>query len=153
MNLERYPLTAKGHFELFEFESIGSKGRIAKVIQFIPLEVEGVYNLGFGDLTIDTGLVNDRVVSDNGDTRKVLATVVHSLYLFTERHPNAKIVVSGSTPSRNRLYRIALLKYMHLAEHSFHLFGDLGGANWEQFKPNTDYIRFLLIRKTGHDQD
>jgi len=152
VNLERYPLTAKGHFELFVFESVGVKGRISKVIQFLPMELEGAYNLGFGDLNLETGEVDDMVISDNGDTPKVLATIVHSLYLFTDRHPKAKIIVSGNTPSRNRLYRIALSKYFDVAKGSFHLYGDLGGIYWEQYKPDTEYVRFLIIRKDIHDQ-
>lgn len=34
------------------------------------------WNLGFGDLDEKTGNISDSVVSDNGDGRKVLATVI-----------------------------------------------------------------------------
>jgi hypothetical protein len=34
-----------------------------------------MYNLGFGDYNEITGLIDDKVITNNGDREKVLATV------------------------------------------------------------------------------
>ena len=79
MNLPVYELDVGEGFTTFEFISEGHKGEIPKMItftEFAPL----VYNLGFGDRNVETGKLDDFAVSNNGDTEKVLATVV--LYLL-----------------------------------------------------------------------
>jgi hypothetical protein len=66
----------------FEFISEGLRGCIIKVVQYTPLHVGNYYNLGFGDRDLQTGLISDRTVSDNGDSKKVLATVASTLDFF-----------------------------------------------------------------------
>ncbi len=46
-------------------------------------------NLGFGDKDLQTGEVDDTVISDNGDSQKVLATVAATVYAFTDKYPEA----------------------------------------------------------------
>lgn len=40
-----------------------------------------LYNLAFGDKNPLTGEIDDKIVTDNGDSEKVLATVVAAVYL------------------------------------------------------------------------
>ncbi len=149
MNLDRYTLNAEDGYAMFRFNSVGAKGRIIKIIQYRPIGHEGdLFNLGFGDLNEATGEVNDVAISDNGDTTKVLATVIYSLYLFTSQFPDAKVVVSGSTESRNRLYRIGIAKHYEEAIRTFDLYGFVDDLYWEKYKPDTNYTRFLVIRKS-----
>lgn len=93
MKLDKYKLDINNSFATFDFISEGHLGRIEKSIQYEETQ-DGVYNLGFGDKHPITGEVNDTIVTNNGDTIKVLATVVLSVYLFTQRNPNAWIYVS-----------------------------------------------------------
>jgi hypothetical protein len=65
------------HSERYTFTSIGKK-RIEKVVDFVPLGLKNIVNLGFGDLLPD-GSVDDTVNSNNGDMAKVLATVIDIL--------------------------------------------------------------------------
>ena len=51
---------------VFDFVSIGQRGKIPKRIAFIPTELPDVYNLALGDLMRD-GDMDDKAVSNNGD--------------------------------------------------------------------------------------
>ena len=147
MNLERYPTAVEEDGNLFIFESVGVKGTITKVIQFVPIGFEGFYHLGFGDYDPISREVNDRAISNNGDTEKVLATVVYSVYLFTTKFPAAKVIAYGSTSSRNRLYQIGISKYLDAAKSIFHVFGDRGEERWEAFERGVNYERVMVVRK------
>ena len=68
----------------FSFMSIGRHGIILKVIEFSEMG-KNVYNLGFGDYDFTKNDVDDKIVSDNGDTEKVLATVIGILHDFFKR--------------------------------------------------------------------
>ena len=82
MKLPRYHLKAESRFTRFEFISEGAKGAIRKLIEFQTTSDIDVYNLAFGDKDTATGDLNDLAVTNNGDTEKVLATVVAALYVF-----------------------------------------------------------------------
>ena len=94
MRLPRYSFKASRHFQTFEFVSEGPKGKIRKLIQFTPTNYSGVYNLAFGDKDMTTGEINDTVVSNNGDTEKILATVVASVLVFTQKNSNIWVIIS-----------------------------------------------------------
>ena len=81
MHLKKYELKSGERLEVFEFTSIGKNGRIPKIVQYTPTNYKDLYNLGFGDKN-EIGEIDDTVISNNGDSEKVLATVVASLYAF-----------------------------------------------------------------------
>ncbi len=62
-------------FSAFRFTSIG-KREIVKVVVFQKTKEKGVYNLAMGDL-IANETFSDTEISNNGDVRKVLTTVVN----------------------------------------------------------------------------
>ena len=105
MNLPKYELSAESSLNIFEFVSIGTKGEIKKIIKFSETHLKDFYNLGFGDKNIKTGDVDDKVVSNNGDSQKVLAPVVAAIYAFTDRNPSAwrKPPLLGPPPIKSRL--------------------------------------------------
>jgi hypothetical protein len=109
MKYEKYEplLISKEAFE-FKFNSIGPKGNISIVVQFIETDDPAIYNLAFGNL-LANGHIDDFVKNDNQDRNKVLATVAASVYEFTSRYPDKLVFFTGSTPERTRLYRMALL--------------------------------------------
>ena len=80
--------------------------------------------------------------------KKILATVVKSVYLFTERYPNAYVYAKGSTHSRNRLYRRGITKYLTQALEDFIIWGELENEEFEYFNSNSDYEAFIIQRKT-----
>lgn len=111
IDIETYTLETTSNFYGFELISEGQKGEIQKIIIFTPTLLENVYNLGFGDYDVVTGEINDMIVSNNGDTKKILATIANSVLLFTEKYPNFSVIATGVTPARTRLYRIGLQEY------------------------------------------
>jgi hypothetical protein len=89
MKFPKYPLASSDKFTTFEFTSEGTKGLIHKLVRFQQTNVKGVYNLAFGDKDNTTGDIDDEVVSNNGDSEKVLATVVATVYAFSDQYPDA----------------------------------------------------------------
>lgn len=85
MKLPKYPLASSDTLLTFEFISEGKRGLIHKLVRYQPTNIKDVYNLAFGDKDPSTGDIDDAVISNNGDSEKVLATVVASLYAFTDR--------------------------------------------------------------------
>lgn len=132
---------------VFEFVSDEPQGRIEKVIQFSETNLEGFYNLAFGDKNIETGELDDLAVSNNGDRDKVLATVVAAVLAFTEKNPTAYIYATGSTSSRTRVYRMGISKYYNEVVENFELFGETED-DFEFLIKNKEYNGFVAIRKT-----
>ena len=97
MKLPRYELKAEESLIVFEFTSEGPKGQIPKLIKLSETTLKGFYNLAFGDKNFDTGDIDDTVVSNNGDSEKVLATVVSAVYAFIGEQHEAWVYATGST--------------------------------------------------------
>ena len=94
---------------VFGFVREGLKGGIPKLVQFGETNLKDFYNLAFGDEDLAAGEINDSIVSNNNDSNKVLATVVTTVYAFTDKYPEAWVYATGSTRSRTRLYRMGLI--------------------------------------------
>ena len=146
MKVEKYELKSGEQLELFEFVSTGSNGRITKLVQYSPTNYKDLYNLGFGDKNVDTGEIDDNVISNNGDSEKVLATVVATLYAFTDKHKEALVYATGSTKSRTRLYRMGITKYLEEVLNDFEIYGQINDK-WEEFCKGIEYDAFLVKRK------
>lgn len=86
MKLPRYELTAEKSLMVFEFISEGHKSQIPKLIKFSETSLKGFYNLAFGDKDIRTGDIDDKVVTNNGDSEQILATVVSAVFAFTSTY-------------------------------------------------------------------
>ena len=143
---DRYVLRIDDDFKTFEFISEGPKGAIAKSVQYKETPTTGVYNLGFGDVNKLTDEIDDLIVTNNGDSQKVLATVASTLYLFTDHYPDAFIYATGSTRARTRLYRIGITNNLLLIEKDFHVLG-IKGNDVILFEKNGTYDGFLVKRK------
>lgn len=76
------------------FLGLGPKGRIKKLVQYTK-NLKDFFNLGFGGGAEAAGEINDTVITNNGDSQKVLATVASTVYAFTDKHPDAWIYVQG----------------------------------------------------------
>ena len=146
MRNQRYKVEVASFSTVFEFVSEGTKGSIHKLVKYTKTGKSDFYNLGFGDKIGETNDFDDKVISDNGDSEKVLATVASTLYEFTDKYPVAFIFATGSTLARTRLYRISLSNALDEISHDFSLLGYLEGK-WEVFERNRDYSAFLITRK------
>lgn len=147
MKLDRYELKSDELSTTFTFLSEGPKGKIEKLIQFSPVNQIDLYNLAFGDLSIVTGEIDDKIVTDNGDSEKVLATVVAALYAFCNKFPQAWVYATGSTSARTRLYKMGINKYFDIVEIDFNIFGQ-AQSEWEKYERGKEYQAFIVQKKT-----
>ncbi len=145
MLFPRYELEAEESLEVFEFISVGDKGEIIKIVQFLHIS-DNLYNLGFGDKNLETGEISDIIVSNNGDSRKVLATVAASVYAFTGKYPNAFVFATGSTKARTRLYRIGISNNLDEILQNFEVFGLMNGK-LKNFRKGENYQGFFVKRR------
>jgi len=79
MHIYRYPLSAGKNSNSFKFTSVGPKGNIKKLIYCTPANYPDFYYLSFGHENPETGELDDLVISNNGDSENVLATVVSAV--------------------------------------------------------------------------
>ena len=146
MGNERYDLAEDSDAMVFEFTSVGPKGRIPKLVVYSNTHIEGLYNLGFGDKNIVTGAINDMVVTDNKDSQKVLATVASTVYAFFNKYPDALITAAGSTKARTRLYQMGISNNLKEISIDFNVLGRKHGI-WYVFEKNVEYDAFLITLK------
>jgi len=93
-----------------------------------------------------TGDINDLAVTNNGDTEKVLATIIAALYVFFDNYPAAYVYATGSTEARTRLNRMGITKFYEDMQIDFYLYGQVGD-NYPEFELGKDYEGFLAQRK------
>jgi hypothetical protein len=146
MQLPRYELKAEKSLMVFEFLSEGRQGKIPKLIKYSETNLKDLYNLAFGDKNTQTGEIDDTVISNNGDSEKILATVVATVYAFTDRYPGCLIYATGSTQARTRFYRMGITKYIIEIQKDYEIFG-LHDNVWQPFEKNVSYEAFLAKRK------
>lgn len=80
------------------FPSYGTQ-KTVKVVEFTSLgkyKDAEVFNLGFGDYNEKSDTVNDRIISNNGDSRKVLNTVLSTIPVFFNYYQGKMLMVRGS---------------------------------------------------------
>ncbi len=145
MNVPKYPLKAERKFRAFEFISQGINGNVKKLILFQETNEPNLFNLAFGDKT-ENNKIDDLNVTNNGDTEKVLATVVSAVYAFFDKHPNVFLYATGSTDARTRLYRMGITKYYEEMQNDFYLYGQVKNEFYP-FEIGKVYDGFLVQRK------
>jgi hypothetical protein len=126
MDTQKYELSANADFTVFEFTSTGKNGVIRKAIKYSKTLNENVYNLGFGDIIFSdetTIEVDDTNLSNNGDLDKVIATVVYSIYVFTQHYPEAYVLFGSSNPAKVRLHRMIISRNYEAITKNFLVFG------------------------------
>jgi hypothetical protein len=145
MDLSWYPYKANEDFTQYEFVSVGPNGNIRKRVTFRSIYKDR-YNIGFGDVDMTTDETVDNIITNNGDSRIVLATVASIVYDFTSRNENATLLAVGVTASRNRLYRMGINNHWQAINPQFEVLGFYGGR-WEYFEKEKPYEAFLVSRR------
>jgi len=148
MNLDNYPYFANNNFLNYEFFSMGPKGKIKKSVRFTQISINDpiIYNLGFGDVVEATDEIDDGAISNNDDRDIILATIANTIIDFTDRYVNHYIFVTGSTPSRTRLYQMVISGRLEEISINYLIFG-LKDKLWYAFQKNVYYHAFLVKRK------
>ena len=145
MRNERYDLEIDETSMVFELISEGPKGLIRKRVQYRLVQNENIYNLAFGDVNAETDDFDDKVITDNNDSKKVLATVASTVYTFTEKYPTAIVYAEGSNAARTRLYRIGISNNLEELTKDFKIFGFLDNIGWVEYRKNEDYSAFYIF--------
>jgi hypothetical protein len=131
---------------IYEFTSIGPKGNIKKIVQFSHIQENDVYNLAFGNKTVD-GSIDDYTANNNKDRDKILATIAAIVFDFTTHFPERYIFFVGSTKERTRLYRMAICLNLEELTKTFIIWGLKQGGGFEPFYSNKHYEGFLIKRR------
>jgi hypothetical protein len=129
----------------FEFESTSSEKTITKAILFQKTNLLEYYNLTLADIQPD-GSNDIFSKSNNGDLEKILSTVIQTILVFLVYYPFAKVVFTGSTPSRTRLYQIVLSKELDDVKEKFEVIG-FTEEKIETFQRNQSYLGFIISNK------
>ncbi|MHA4738724.1 DUF6934 family protein [Dyadobacter sp. MSC1_007] len=139
MNTPVYPHHRVGSQHTYLFFSVGTNGEISKVVRFSQMATPEFnigdtihYNVAFGDLKETNGdvEVDDSVRSNNGDMRKVLATVARIMEVFMKKHPGAVLFVSGYVDLEHR--------EGHNNQRST-LYQKIIDANWDALSPRFQF--------------
>lgn len=147
MQLEQYEVDVSGEHTVYEFISVGKRGRIEKIVAYTPIgENSSWYNLGFGDVEAATGAWTDEVISDNGDSRKVLATVAATVVDFLNWHSEATVYAQGNADVKNHLYRRGIEGIINEISQYYKVEGFTETDGWEPFERNRPYEAFLIRR-------
>lgn len=147
MNHPGYDLTVSEDRLRYDFASEGPRGSIRKVIEYSYVPWLGMWNLGFGDFDTATGQVSDSIITDNGDGRKVMATVIRTVPDFFSFRPGETVIFTGSDERRTRIYKRIILQYS--AEFSDHFIIRGLDSNGDEHSIETDshYIAFTIKQK------
>ena len=147
MGNERYGVKISNATMTFDFISEGPRGSIKKRVEYKQMGENQVYNLAFGDVIEETNALDDKVISDNKDSKKVLTTVASTIYTFIGKYPNAAIYAEGSNVARTRLYRIGISNNFEELTEQFDVYGFLDNIGWVEYEKNKDYSAFYVIKK------
>jgi hypothetical protein len=147
MNLPVYPVTRIENKLIFYFQSRNAFGEnpVLKVVTYVMYFKHGTpyYNLGFGDYDPKTNEVFDQTVTDNGDMRKILATVVSTLEIFFQEKPHETVHIDGSDRVRRAYYHKLIADYSNLIAELYVVRGRSSGKI-ELFQKGKSY-EFILI--------
>lgn len=137
-------ILANQEYDTFDFISVGKNGRIYKRIAFAPLR-RHIFSLTFGDVT-EEGVIDDRNVSDNGDRDKILATIVRAINVYIGKYPKRWVYLTGSTPARNRLYRMVVNKHFEELSKLFEIFMEVDDTQYSKYQGDGN-VTGILIRR------
>lgn len=145
MDLKGYPINSDDDYISYRFLSIGTMGTIKKDVTFKSVGLN-IYFLTFGDKNELTGKLDDRVISNNGDRDKVLATVAEITLDFLAHHQDATVIAVGNTPGRSRLYQMSINSKWQEIREVYCVEGYFNN-DWEDFQPGKYYEAFSIKLK------
>ena len=150
MNIPKYDIKASDNRLRYEFISTGPKGSIQKVVEYTYLSELGFWNLGFGDYDSLSDQINDTVVTDNNDARKVLATVVETLFDFFKVYSDQTVIFTGSDKRRNRVYNRAVALYQHQYANNLIITGLGDDDNERSLETDGVYFAFFIRKNLSN---
>ncbi|WP_428655441.1 DUF6934 family protein [Runella sp.] len=139
-----YPYKKSEDVLIFEFESYGSSRISKKKIVYSSLEESpNLYSLSLFEV-LEGGQLDIYTESRNKDMIKILSTVLHTIFDFFAAYPNSKIIFTGSTQERTRLYRIVIGKLLRETTLKFAVMGLSEERGLEPFDTNGNYSGYIV---------
>jgi len=133
--------------DTFEFVSIGPRGRILKKVVFDTTSHPDIFNLAFGDVPTNGTMVTDKAITGNEDRNKTLATIAKIVNVYTSAHPQRWVHIRGSTPSRTRLYKMAIGSNFKELNKMYVIYGYNKDGELEPFSSEKQFQAFLVKKK------
>jgi hypothetical protein len=141
MNHESYPtVRLSGDTDAYDFVSIGPRGRILKRIEFIPRGMN-VFVVAMGDVDHQNEIDCD-TRTNNGDRDKVLSTAAKMIAHFVNASKSRILVLGSQSPTRMRLYQIAIGLHQHEFSDSLRVYA----WDWD----TNDIMPFRMSKKPDH---
>jgi hypothetical protein len=122
---------------------------LVKAIQFSETQTPNRYNLGLADY-VGNGVLDYEVVSDNGDLRIVLTTIVSIIFDFFVKNPEKEIEIRANSLQRLKLYHFVIRSRFQEFESRFQILGMIQYGEpeiFENFNVNTFYEGFFIKTK------
>lgn len=150
MHLPTYPILeiAPDH-STYRFISEGTNGCIIKVVIFTEFYPGGnIYNMALVDINANNS-VSDESISNNGDIRKIFATVARVILEFLSLYPQRTIFFQGSDNEgrRTNVYHRAISQYYQLLTDELNIAGLTLDDVKEPFDPKGKYEIFLVTKR------
>lgn len=145
MHLDKYEVfTEPNREDRYWFISKGSNGAIKKIVEIDEMEEPYHFNLALGDYV--EGKANFINVTNNNDTKKVLATITEIINHYINKFPQRIIFITGDTEVKTRLYQIHISNNLEeILEAGYFVEGKpSGNAPFEPFKKGKRYEAFLV---------
>ncbi len=115
-------------------------------MEFQKTTKTGIYNLAMGDLTGRRSF-SDTEISNNGDIKKVLTTVVNIVQIYTRKYPGRSVFITGNTSLKTNAYQRIIRMYYRLFVNEFDIWGYMDEDTKELFNPKNNYVAFIVKRK------
>lgn len=95
VNRERYHFSTNDDYLNFEFESSGPNRKIKKFVRYSPQNEGGTtfFNLAFGHWNEETRELDDKAISNNKDSNKILGRVAATVVEFTKHFPDMSVLL------------------------------------------------------------
>jgi hypothetical protein len=132
-------------YSIFRFVSVGKK-EIIKIVEFQKTTKTAVYNLAMGD-RVDKRSFSDMEISNNGDIKKVLTTVVNIVQIYTKKYPARSIFIAGNTTLKTSAYQRIIRMYYPVFINEFDIWGYIDPDTKEKFNVRNNYVAFIVKRK------
>jgi hypothetical protein len=86
-------------------------------------------------------------ISNNGDIKKVLTTVVNIVQIYTKKYPARSIFIAGNTTLKTSAYQRIIRMYYPVFINEFDIWGYIDPDTKEKFNVRNNYVAFIVKRK------
>ncbi len=146
--LDAYPFTYNDDHTSYFFDSIGKRGTVSKVIDYVLVD-DTIYNMGIQDLDPDTHERLPPQFTGNGDAMQVFATAVETMKVFFAHYPDKWLFLEPINADLVNLYHRGMLALMGPYANDILVYGIVQEGQHEPYREEGTY-RAILIGLQAH---